>query len=368
MASQSGRAQREAMNVLRVVLPLTALAGSLSCPAAPDQSGVPSSPRFGLVLHGGAGVITRETLTPELESDYRRVMAEALEAGYAVLDRGGSALDGVVATIMILEDSILFNAGRGAVMTAGGICELDASIMDGQTLAAGAVAGVQRVRHPIRLARDVMDRSPHVLLTGQGAEQFAATLGYELVPNEFFHTERRRQELEQVKQAELARQKSASADVGTVPREEPLWSTVGCVALDRSGNLAAGTSTGGMTNKKWGRVGDSPIIGAGTYARNDTCAVSATGWGEFFIRLSVAHDVSARMDYGGRTLANAAAESLERVRQLGATGGLIGIDRAGAVTTTFTSAGMYRAFRLSDGAQAIEIFGPDTAGVRQPPR
>jgi L-asparaginase / beta-aspartyl-peptidase len=335
----------------------TASPGAVTIANAAESTAPAANPPFGLVIHGGAGVITREKLSPELEAEYRATMAAALNAGYAMLERGGTSLDAVAATIVVLEDSPLFNAGRGAVFTADGTCELDASIMDGHTLAAGAVAGVRHIKNPIRLARDVMEKSGHVLLTGDGAERFATTLGHELVPNEYFQTDRRREEWEKAKEAERARQQTTTSLAPAPDATAQIWSTVGCVALDRAGHLAAGTSTGGMTNKRWGRVGDSPIIGAGTYAKNATCAVSATGWGEFFIRLSVAHDVSAQIEYRGTPLAEAAAATLEKVRQLGATGGLVAIDRAGNVAMPFNTPGMYRGFRLSTGVGAIEIFG-----------
>jgi len=320
---------------------------------------------YGLVIHGGAGVIQRHAMPPELEARYRAALTQARDAGYAVLAPGGSALDAVVATITLLEDNPLFNAGKGAVLNADGICELDASIMDGRTQAAGAVAGVHRIKNPITLARAVMEKSEHVMFSGDGAEKFARQLGFELVPNEYFQTELRRKQLDKAKALE------ATSQSGRPPSERVTFvsvddnylaseikhGTVGCVALDHAGNLAAGTSTGGMTNKKFGRVGDSPIIGAGTYANNATCAVSATGWGEYFIRVSVAHDISAQMEYGGAPLAAAAAATVAKVGKLGGNGGVIAIDQAGHVALPFNSPGMYRGFRLSDGTGAIAIFG-----------
>jgi beta-aspartyl-peptidase (threonine type) len=242
---------------------------------------------FGLVIHGGAGVIVRPDLTPEFEAQYRAKLAETLDTGYAVLEGGGTCLDAVVAAIKVMEDSPLFNSGHGAVMNAEGACELDASIMDGRTLDAGAVAGLQHIRNPIVLARDVLERTPHVMLIGGGAEAFAWQLGYEFVPNQYFQTEHRRRQLVMARELEqrasgAARSSHERVTFATV--DDNKLGTVGCAALDRQGNLAAGTSTGGMTNKQYGRVGDSPIIGAGTYAKNATCALSATGHGEFFIR------------------------------------------------------------------------------------
>jgi len=313
---------------------------------------------FGLVLHGGAGVIVRQKLSTELEAQYRAKLQEALDAGYAVLAAGGSALDAVVATIKPLEDSPLFNAGKGAVLNADGICELDASIMDGRNLAAGAITGVQHVKNPIALARAVMEQSPHVMFMGDGAERFAKQIGgIDFVPNEYFQTERRREDLRRAQEKEKTeRKRRASVTPGADDREQK-WGTVGCAALDRNGNLAAGTSTGGLTNKKFGRVGDSPIIGAGTYANNATCALSATGHGEYFIRVGVARDVSAQMEYTGASVDAAARATLAKVAKLGGDGGVVAIDKDGNVAMPFNTPGMYRAFRLSTGKSAVEIFG-----------
>jgi beta-aspartyl-peptidase (threonine type) len=340
------------------VLPLfAAVAASAADPASPLRP-------YGLVLHGGAGVIERKTMSAEVEAQYRAKLAEARDAGYAVLERGGSSLDAVVATIRVLEDSPLFNAGKGAVFNSDGICELDASIMDGRTQAAGAIAGVRQIKNPITLARAVMEKSPHVLLTGEGAERFAKTQGFELVPNEYFQTEFRRQQLLKAKERESSRPTSSLlAPALPLSQQDHFdrttrYGTVGCVALDQAGNLAAGTSTGGMTNKKFGRVGDAPIIGAGTYANNATCAVSATGWGEFFIRVGVARDIAAQMEYKGSSVAEAAAATIAKVGALGGDGGVVCLDREGHVAMPFNSAGMYRAYKLSTGAATIEIFGP----------
>lgn len=321
--------------------------------AAADRP-APLRPPYGLVLHGGAGVIERKTMSAELEAQYRAKLTEARDSGYAVLERGGTSLDAVVATIKILEDSPLFNAGKGAVLTADGTCELDASIMEGRTQAAGAVAGVRQIKNPITLARAVMEKSAHIMLTGDGAERFAKQQGFDFVPNEYFQTDHRRQQLEKAKQREAAKPTS-SLETDHFTRTAR-YGTVGCVALDQAGNLAAGTSTGGMTNKKFGRVGDAPIIGAGTYANNATCAVSATGWGEFFIRVGVARDIAAQMEYRGSTLADAATATLAKVAALGGDGGVICLDRAGNIALPFNTAGMYRGYKLSTGASAIEIF------------
>ncbi len=314
---------------------------------------------YGLVLHGGAGVIERASMTPEREAEYRAKLAEALRAGYAVLDRGGPALEAVTAAINLLEDSPLFNAGKGAVFNADGICELDASIMDGRTQAAGAIAGVQHIRNPINLARDVMLKSPHVMMAGEGAEKFARSLGYEMMPNEYFQTDWRREQLRKAQARERdGRERTAALPADYFTRTLR-WGTVGCVALDKSGNLAAGTSTGGMTNKKFGRIGDAPIIGAGTYASNATCAVSATGWGEFFIRVGVARDIAAQMEYKGTPVGLAAKATLAKVAQLGGDGGVIALDAQGNVAMEFNSPGMYRATKLSHQPEFIAIYGDE---------
>ncbi|HEY1110389.1 MAG TPA: isoaspartyl peptidase/L-asparaginase [Opitutaceae bacterium] len=340
---------------MKLTLALAFLASSLAAVAADSVK------PFGLVLHGGAGVIERASMSPEREAEYRAKLTEARDAGYAVLERGGTALDAVVSTIMILEDSPLFNAGKGAVFTADGTCELDSSIMDGRTQAAGAIAGVKRIKNPITLARTVMEKSVHVMLTGEGAEKFAQQQGFDFVPNDYFYTPHRREQLERAQKRESEKAKSAPKKSAAL--DEPFdrlarYGTVGCAALDRQGNLAAGTSTGGMTNKRFGRVGDAPIIGAGTYASNTTCAVSATGWGEFFIRASVAHDIAAQLEYKGSALAPAAQATMDKVAKLGGDGGVVCIDKDGNAAMPFNTAGMYRGYRLSTGKSAIEIFGP----------
>lgn len=336
--------------------------------AQPSAQPTPPMRPYGLVIHGGAGAIEREQTTPTREAEYRAKLTEALNAGYAILEQGGTALDAVVAAVKIMEDSPLFNAGKGSVLSAEGLCELDASIMNGATLAAGAIAGVRHVKNPIDLARDVMEKSPHVFLIGEGAEKFASSLGYERVANEYFQTDFRRQQLERARKRE-SRQDNGTAsldlsspgvmDLGISSAREEKYGTVGCVALDQHGNLAAGTSTGGMTNKKFGRVGDVPVIGAGTYANNATCAVSSTGWGEFFIRANVAHDIAAQMEYAGKDLNTAAAATLAKVAELGGDGGVIGIDRNGNVMMDFNSAGMYRAHRVSHRDPVVAIHGDE---------
>jgi beta-aspartyl-peptidase (threonine type) len=318
------------------------------------------STTYGLVIHGGAGVILRKELTPTLEARYRAKLTESLATGYDLLERGGTSLDAVVAAIKVMEDSPLFNAGHGAVMNAEGVCELDASIMDGRTLDAGAVAGLQHIRNPIALARDVLERTPHIMLIGDGAEAFARQLGYEFVPNTYFQTERRRRQLAQARKLEKrppGRPKTRPTRVTFATVDDNKYGTVGCAALDRRGNLAAGTSTGGMTNKQYGRVGDSPIIGAGTYAKNATCALSATGHGEFFMRSVFAHNVSALMEYKGLSLADAAVEAVRQMEKLGGTGGLAAIDRQGNVAMPFNTPGMYRGCRVSGRAPSVAIFG-----------
>jgi beta-aspartyl-peptidase (threonine type) len=317
--------------------------------------------KWALVLHGGAGVIERSSMTPEAEAKYRAGIKEALDAAAAVLDKGGSSLDAVETGIRLLEDNPLFNAGRGAVFAADGTNQLDASIMDGKTMQAGAVADVQKTRHPISLARAVMEQSPHVFLVGAGADAFAAHVHLEQEPPSFFFTEHRWQQLveELTKQGETipARPEGAPAPP-TKPmaffetRDNHKYGTVGIVALDRNGNVAAGTSTGGTTGKRWNRVGDTPVIGAGTYASNQSCAVSATGTGEYFIRLTVARTICALMQYKGMSLQAAADEVVQK--ELGAIhgdGGIIALTPDGQLAWSFNTPGMFRA-RLAEGGTA----------------
>jgi beta-aspartyl-peptidase (threonine type) len=302
-----------------------------------------------LVIHGGAGVI-RATLTPEKEKLVRVDMEAALTAGYSVLKSGGSSLDAVTKAILVLENSPRFNAGKGAVFTHDGHNELDSAIMDGATLRAGAVAGVRHVKNPVLLARAVMEKSPHVFLTGAGAEAFAKTVGIELVDPSYFRTDQRWQELQEALKAEAKNQHSA---LGRAIH----YGTVGAVALDKQGHLAAATSTGGMTNKRWGRVGDSPIIGAGTYA-NAHCAVSATGWGEYYIRTVAAHDICARVEYAKKPIAQAAKEVvMDVIPKLGGDGGVIALDADGNFTTPFNTDGMYRGWVDREGKMHVAILG-----------
>lgn len=291
-----------------------------------------------IAIHGGAGTLSSAQLTPESDRAYRAGLERAVRAGFEVLDKGGSSLDAVTVAVQALEDDPLFNAGRGAVLSADGTHELDASIMDGRNLAAGAVTGVRTVRNPIVLARLVMERSPHVMLAGEGAEDFAREQGLEPVPNNHFTTERRQRELELL----LEGKKAAG--------REALMGTVGAVALDSHGNVAAATSTGGMTGKKWGRIGDSPVIGAGTYAANDCCAVSATGHGEFFLRAIVAHEIAALMRYRGLDIVQAADEVvMQQLVRMGGSGGVIAVGRDGRIAMPFNSEGMLRAAMDSRG-------------------
>ncbi|HEY5971853.1 MAG TPA: isoaspartyl peptidase/L-asparaginase [Pseudoxanthomonas sp.] len=304
-----------------------------------------------LVVHGGAGVIERDQLDAGEERAIRADLDKALDAGYAVLAKGGSALDAVEAVVVVLEESPRFNAGNGAVFNALGKHELDASIMEGHTRRAGAVAGVETIRNPVRLARAVMEHSPHVMMIGDGAEKFADTQSnIERVSNDWFDTDTRREQLEQA-QARERTEAQASEDL-----RGKYFGTVGAVALDAQGRIAAATSTGGMTNKRWGRVGDSPIIGAGTWADAD-CGVSGTGWGEFFIRNAVAHDICARVAYRGDTLAAAADEVImKRVPELGGDGGAIALDRRGNIAMPFNTSGMYRGWVKPDGSRGTAIF------------
>jgi len=300
---------------------------------------------FAIAVHGGAGTLSRRDTSAEQERAYAEGLNAALDAGYAVLERGGASLDAAIAAVCVLEDNPLFNAGRGAVLTRDGAAELDASVMDGGTLRAGAVTGLKHVKNPVTLARRVMDHSPHVMLVGAGAEEFARLQGIELVSNEYFRTP--------VRQQQLHRLLSGSSE-----KENDLvaFGTVGAVALDSSGNVAAATSTGGMTGKRWGRVGDSPIIGAGTYASNASCAVSATGHGEYFIRSVVAHDICAQVEYLKLPLAQAVANVLGKMKALGGNGGVIAIDPRGAIVLDFNSDGMFRGQRASTGKNEVAIY------------
>jgi L-asparaginase / beta-aspartyl-peptidase len=316
---------------------------------------VHAQPRTALVIHGGAGVIERGAMSPQEERAVRADLERALDAGHAVLAAGGSAVDATEAALVILEDSPRFNAGHGAVFNAEGGHQLDASVMEGHSRRAGAVAGVTTVRHPVRLARAVMEHSPHVMLSGAGAEAFADTRPeLERVANSWFDTPRRRQQLEQAR----ARETAQAAGQAVAPRGA-YFGTVGAVALDVHGHIAAATSTGGTTNKRWHRIGDSPVIGAGTWA-DDRCGVSGTGWGEFYIRAAVAHDICARVAYRGDSLADAADEVVNRtVPALGGDGGAIALDAEGNIAMPFNTSGMYRAWIRPDGSRGIAIYRDD---------
>ncbi len=301
---------------------------------------------YAIAVHGGAGVYEPDKITPDKRALYEAGLTQALQAAQAVLDKDGSAMTAVEAAIMVLEDNPNFNAGRGAVLTHEGDAELDASIMDGATLKAGAVAGVKTIKNPIAAARKVMDNSPYVMLAREGAEAFARAQGLEIVPNAYFITERR--------QDELLRAKSSTQAARLLK-----LGTVGAVVRDRQGNIAAGTSTGGMTNKRWGRIGDSPIIGAGTYADNNSCAVSGTGWGEYFIRATVARSICALVEYKKMPLAKAVKITLDHVKQLGGDGGVIAIDAKGHIVLDQNTPGMFRGFVREGGYIQVGIHAAD---------
>lgn len=310
---------------------------------------------FSIAIHGGAGTIDKSKFTPEKEAAYRAKLQEAVEAGYKVLENGGESLTAVTTAINILENSPFFNAGIGAVYTYDGHHELDASIMDGRDRQAGAVAGVKHIKNPIDLARLVMEESVHVMLSGNGAEQFAKKNGMSLVNNSVFDTEHRYKALERAKK-KLNKTENYQANHRALP-EQYKMGTVGAVALDKHGNLAVGTSTGGMTAKRFGRIGDSPVIGAGTFADNRSCAVSATGHGEYFIRYSVASDICARVQYQGKTIQQAGDEVIHDVlKPIGGTGGVIIVDSKGNISLPFNTKGMYRASKLANQPTYVAIF------------
>jgi beta-aspartyl-peptidase (threonine type) len=317
------------------------------------QQTVPNKTNTGkyvLAIHGGAGTLNKSQFTPALEAKYKSGLDSALLAGNAILEKGGTALDAVEATVKVLENNPLFNAGKGAVFTSEGVNELDAAIMDGKTLAAGSIAGVRTIKNPITAARAVMEKSEHVLLSGRGAETFAAAQGIEIVDPSYFYTPERWKGLQRAKQRDSLDQLKKAGQVAyetenEEQRRKDKYGTVGAVALDTHGNLAAATSTGGMTNKKWGRIGDAPIIGSGTYANNNTVAISCTGWGEYFLRLVMAKSISDRMEFGGQSLA-LASETLvmKELPALGGDGGLIAVDKNGNIALPFCTEGMYRGF------------------------
>ncbi len=331
---------------------LLLVAGASGCAEkSPADQELPARAEYAIAIHGGAGTIRRENLSSEKEAAILETLNQALDAGEAVLKSGGSALDAVEKTILVLEDSPHFNAGKGAVFTHDGINELDASIMDGRDLNAGAVGGLRHVRNPILAARAVMEKSDHVLLTGAGAEAFSIAQGIDTVSPDYFYTESRWESLQRALKKEKG---NPSGWLEADPAYK--YGTVGCVALDKEGNLAAGTSTGGMTNKRWNRFGDVPVIGAGTYADNNSCAVSCTGHGEYFIRYAVAHAISAQMIYGKKSLEEATHHLIhEKLVEAGGSGGLIAVDKEGNVSLSFNSAGMYRGF-AKPGERKVAIY------------
>jgi beta-aspartyl-peptidase (threonine type) len=308
-----------------------------------------------LVIHGGAGTITREDMSPELEQTYLKGLQEALDAGFAVLEEGGTAVNAVKAATVILEDNLLFNAGRGSVFTKKGLQEMDAAIMDGKTLDAGAVAGVRNVRNPIELATEVLFHSNHVFLSGKGANDFAIKQGIKLEPDEYFFSQFRYDQWRAVRDSDNYTLDHTLHDLSEL--KEKKFGTVGAVACDIEGNIAAATSTGGMTNKKYGRIGDTPVIGCGTYANNNTCAISCTGHGELFIRAVAAYDVSALMEYKGLSVLEASEEVvLNKLVKMEGEGGLISVDRHGNYGMVFNSAGMYRGVKSSDNTNEVAIY------------
>jgi beta-aspartyl-peptidase (threonine type) len=312
-----------------------------------------TQPDWAIAIHGGAGAMQKSMMTAEKDSLYRAALSDALEIGEKILQQGGSSLDAVEQTIVFLEDNPLFNAGRGAVFTHEGKNELDASIMEGATQKAGAIGNVTIVKNPIRLARAVMEKSSHVFLVSKGAEQFAIEQGLDTVSPSWFFTTERWESLQRVLQKEQLKKDSLINEQNV---DTSKFGTVGCVALDKNGNLSAGTSTGGMTNKRWNRIGDSPVIGAGTYADNSCCAISCTGHGEFFIRYAVAHDVFALMSYGKMTLEDAGNLIIyKKLKDVGGEGGLIAVDRNGNIAMPFNTSGMYRACS-KPGLREIKIY------------
>ena len=316
--------------------------------------------KYVMVIHGGAGTILKKNMTPEKEAIYIKVLTEALQAGYAKIQAGKTSLDAVEATIHVLENDPHFNAGKGAVFTHDGKNEMDAAIMDGKTLMAGAVAGVTTVKNPISAARAVMEKSEHVMMVGAGADQFAKDAGLEIVDQKYFWTKERWDGLQQAIKEDSTK---AVLDHGSKKSEllgsknhDYKFGTVGCVALDKSGNLSAGTSTGGMTNKKYGRVGDAPIIGAGTYCNNETAGISCTGWGEYYIRNVVAKTISDLMEYKGLSVSAASKIAIEKVGKMGGDGGLIALDKKGNISMPFNTEGMYRGAITADGKIEVSIY------------
>jgi len=312
--------------------------------------------KVSIAIHGGAGTILKEDITPELEKAYRSALKEALEAGYAILETGGTAVNAVKTAVVVMEDNALFNAGKGAVFTKKGLNELDAAIMDGSTLDAGAIAGVRNIRNPIELAEEVMLHSGHVFLSGKGANDFAIKQGIKLEPDEYFYSEYRYDQWREIRDSDLY-QLDHNNDKLIGLMKDKKFGTVGAVACDGAGNIAAATSTGGMTNKRFGRIGDTPVIGAGTYANNKTCAISCTGHGEVFMKAVAAYDVSCLMEYKNMSLQQACEEVvMKKLVSMHGEGGLIGMDAKGNAALVFNSSGMYRGLKDSEGANLIAIY------------
>lgn len=328
----------------------------IECTTTPKQEKIND---FAIIIHGGAGTILKRNMTTEKESAYKTKLEEAIKVGHTILKNGGTSTEAVMKTIQVMEESPLFNAGKGAVFTNAGTNELDASFMDGNTLNAGAVAGVKDVKSPIELAIKVLTDSEHVMLSGEGASAFAKEKGLEIVDPSYFYTENRFQSLQRIKDREktAAEEGDKKAAFYDPIIKDSKFGTVGCVALDKSGNIAAGTSTGGMTNKRWGRIGDAPIIGSGTYANNKTCGVSSTGWGEYFIRSQVAYDISAQMEYQQKSLKEATTDVIQnKLTKLGGTGGVVALDKNGYMSFEFNTTGMYRASMDENGELIIKIY------------
>jgi beta-aspartyl-peptidase (threonine type) len=336
-------------SILTILISCNSPSSPIPRESEPTES---SQTEYALVIHGGAGTILKKNMTAELEQAYTAKMNEALDLGEDILKQGGTSQAAVVAVIQLMENSPLFNAGRGAVFTNQGTNEMDASIMDGKTLNAGAVGGVTNIKNPITAALAVMEHSDHVFMVGKGAEEFAKLQSCQTVDPSYFRTERRWNSLQRIKEKEAIEAKKNLTELS-----ESKHGTVGAVALDKAGNITAGTSTGGMTNKRYNRVGDSPIIGAGTYADNETCGVSCTGHGEYFIRYAVAYDVSAAMRHGGKDLKSASQDVIHgRMKHAGGTGGLIALDKKGNISMPFNTAGMYRGY-VTDNERVVKIYG-----------
>lgn len=349
------------MKQLTMLLFVFAMAGAGL--RAQEMAATAGNSPFVLVIHGGAGTILKSQMTPEKEKRYREALELALQKGYDTLAKGASALDAVQTAVMVLEDSPLFNAGKGAVFTHNGTNELDAAIMNGQNLAAGSVAGVTTVKNPITAARAVMEKSEHVMMAGKGADEFAKAAGCTIVDPKYFYTKERWEGLQRAiadEQKDSALKKSKTSGPVPFKMHDEKFGTVGAVALDKNGNLAAATSTGGMTNKRYGRIGDAPVIGAGTYASNSSCAISCTGWGEFYIRLVMAKTVSDLVELKGMSIEDAGNEMInKRLPALGGDGGMIGVDNRGNITMPFNTEGMYRGYVKEGGNKVVKIYKED---------